>query len=211
MIIIMQKRDKVVMTYSQTYVQSGPSNKKVFPDLHKINDSSVTKKLSETIRKFIPKSVSKDVRNSFSAKSMRKGAINYMAAHTSTDFYESHVRSGHALGTSQENYIDRQALVFSITAAKALNSYGESAFACNPYSPPNFECLGVAYGVQSMVDEFITELYTISDKLPQFQPGGHLRPFLRMCTAVLVMSFNDIMKDFGFNRVSCVQIGSHCQ
>jgi hypothetical protein len=73
---------------------------------------------------------------------MRKGAINYMAAHASTDCYESHVRSGHSFGTSQESYIDQNSLVLSVTAGKALNNYSKSSHFLTPHAPPNFEILG---------------------------------------------------------------------
>jgi hypothetical protein len=43
---------------------------KVFPNLNKLQDGAASRKLTDLIRKFIPKGVSAEVRNSFSAKSM---------------------------------------------------------------------------------------------------------------------------------------------
>jgi hypothetical protein len=173
-------------------------SQKVFPNLNKIQDSAVSRKLTELIRKFIPNGVSNEVRKSFSAKSMRKGAINYMAAHHAVDYFQSHVRSGHTFGTSQEHYIDRGSLVLSIEAGKALNEYDESAFRNVQSTPPNFDMMPMAQ--KEDVEKYIDMLYSISDKLPHFKRRGHLRPFLRSATAVLIMSLQDMINDFGYGN-----------
>jgi hypothetical protein len=170
-------------------------SQRVFPNLNKIQNAAVSRKLTDCIQKYIPQGVSNDVRNSFSAKSMRKGAINYMAGHVSCKFYESHVCSGHSLGTSQENYIDRKALVLSVTAGKAISSFRETSFYCNIYHPPGFDILGLFQ--QENVEKIIDELYCISGKLSQFRADGHLWPFLRIATAWLFMSLEGMIKDFG--------------
>ena len=130
---------------------------KVFPKLNAIQNSAASRKLTGTIRKFIPAGVSDEVRKSFSAKSMRKAAINCMAAHPSIGYYESHVHSGHAKASSQEHYIDRESLVLSITAAKALNEYGDCSSLGTSYSPPNFSWLPSQY--EEQLERFISELY----------------------------------------------------
>jgi hypothetical protein len=177
--------------------------------LHNIKDGAVSRKLTDLIRKYIPNGASDEVRNSFSAKSMRKGAINYMAAHASTDYYESHVRYGHSFGTSQENYIDRNSLVLSVTAGKALNNYSESSHFLTPHSPPNFEIFGPTQ--EENVEKLIDELYCISELLPQFKRGGHLRPFLRSATAVLIMSLEDMIKDMGHGNKVVMKVLSAAQ
>jgi hypothetical protein len=58
---------------------------KAFPNLHNIKDGAFSRKLTDLIRKYIPNGASDEVRNSFSAKSTRRGAINYMDAPASTD------------------------------------------------------------------------------------------------------------------------------
>jgi hypothetical protein len=74
----------------------------VFPSLHRFKDGYVAKLLTQHIRDSLPPSANKPIKDSFSAKSCRKGAITQMAMHPDIGIFESCARSGHSTGTVGE-------------------------------------------------------------------------------------------------------------
>ena len=48
------------------------------------------------------------------------------------------------------------------------------------------------------VEKFMEQLYPVID-IPQFEPTGTLRPFLRVVTAVLIMYHRSVRKMLGAN------------
>jgi hypothetical protein len=53
----------------------------VFPDLHALNDSNVTKKVTAIIRENLPEGCPDDIVASMSAKSTRRGSITELCSH----------------------------------------------------------------------------------------------------------------------------------
>ena len=103
------------------------------------------------------------------------------------------------MSSLQENHIDREALVLSITAAKALNGYGaSSASATVIIEPPNFDWMSPEN--LASLERFMGKLYCIFGKLLQFQAAGHSRPSLQTATACLIMLLLKMIKYFGYSN-----------
>ena len=73
------------------------------------------------------------------------------------------MRSGHACGTSQQSYIDRNVVVLSALSGKALNGYGDRSFNGQPHRAPNLDCIG--HTQQGAVERFMNQKKTAADAI----------------------------------------------
>ena len=81
--------------------------------------SGVSRWQTSAIQKHLSDVIPKEEKKKVTAKSSRIGLITEMGA-LNVGFYPSHARSGHTVGTNQENYFDRSDPSLSLSAAKAL-------------------------------------------------------------------------------------------
>lgn len=160
-------------------------DKYVFPDLHKYQNSSVAKLLSNILKKHTADSLKK----STSVKGLRIGSTTTMAAHPSVTLVEQISRGGWSSGSKTDVYTE---------SVPALNLPGLLALLGwkDPHAlvyPPRLECLD--YDTLLAVERFIEEAFVVS--MDRFKDGGDLHLLLRTCTASLIMYFCPMMKDFG--------------
>ena len=114
-------------------------NTHLFPQLRTMAGSGASRWQTSAIQKNLSDAIPKEERKKVTAKSSRIGSITEMGA-MNVGFYPSHARSGHTVGTNQENYFDRSDPSVSLSAAKALAGWVDfGAFV----HPPNLRCLGV--------------------------------------------------------------------
>jgi hypothetical protein len=92
----------------------------VFPSLHRFKDGYVVKLLTQHIRDSLTPSANKPIKESFSVKSCRKGAITQMAMHPDIGIFEACARSGHSTGTSQDSYIDKHSIASGMPGVRVL-------------------------------------------------------------------------------------------
>ena len=111
----------------------------VFPDLHRCQDSEVTKKVTRVIRDNLPPGCPQKIVNSFSAKSTRQGSITEALGHRAIQTSDTCARSGHTTGTSVDSYYDRTCIILGLRAAKALCGYDDVD---GDIKVPRLECLG---------------------------------------------------------------------
>lgn len=166
-----------------------PSLRKfVFTFLHSIADASVASKITTILRRF----THPDMRANTSSKSIRYGmtVILQMLLDISDD--ELNARGGWATSSNSEHYKSTTPAL-STPAMNGLNDFLNTKGA--KYAP-QLECLGSH--VQIVLDVFMSKLYVID--VPFFLPGGRLRPFLRACTASLLMYHWDVVKDLGYRN-----------
>lgn len=164
---------------TQTAIRSGVGNY-LFPSLHKITDRRVTAKVTDTIRRSLPRGTPKEVAAAFSAKSTRKAAVTEMALHPQCDLFETCARSGHNTGLSIDYYIDKQNIQRGLPGVKVLAGWENvHKHVC----VARLECLGQRN--KQAVLRLIKELFVVSVDL--FQIGGSLFPVLKMVTASLIM------------------------
>ena len=77
---------------------------KAFPNLHPINDESVTKRMTTVIKESLPEGTHKH----FSSKSVGKGTVNIMSEHPSATVFSVCARSGQTTGTTLDSYLDKK-------------------------------------------------------------------------------------------------------
>lgn len=168
----------------------------VFPDLHALNDSSVARKITGIIRDNIPAGCPDNIKKSYSAKSLCRGAITQLATHPGCSTMDVCGRSGHSTGTNLDSYLDQSYIVRGLRGAKVLNEYinieAETAV-------PRLEALGSS-ALETM-NHFISLLYI--NNIPQLQPMGTIHIVLRTCTASLIMHHQLVTTELGpHNAVS---------
>lgn len=163
-------------------------NTHLIPFLMSMRGSGVSRWLTTAIQKYLPDSVPKEDKKKVTAKSCRIGSLTEMAA-KDLGLYQSHMRSGHSLGTSQEHYIDRSDPAVSLSAAKALAGFEDIKA---PVFLPNLRCVGVS---KTTIDDLIAKLAPCS--LPAFSPQGNLYPILEASVASLIMYDTEVTADLG--------------
>ena len=161
----------------------------VFPDLHRISDAAVARKLTLTIRENLPNGVPQPIKDSITVKSLRKATITTLAAHADISIFDSAGRSGHSTGTTQDSYIDRNCVALGLRGGRVLAG---SASSRKDVCPPRMEWLGVE--AVPHVNQFIDSLFIVS--LEDFYPNGALYGVLRIVTAALVMYHKKLSQDF---------------
>ena len=163
----------------------------VFPSLHQMANSSVSQCLTNSIRKNLPEELASEEHVKYSCKSMRSASQTEMAAHPSVGFYESHARSGHSIGTSQESYVDRRSLAASLRPMRSLCGWEENL---TTKRLPRLECLGSHN--QEEAKRFLKQMFP--HDLPQFfDDQAPLFPVLKAACATMIMYHNDVMADCG--------------
>ena len=161
----------------------------VFPSLHSLKDSSVTSQLTGLIRKHLPEGMSSTDRTNFSCKSMRIASQTEMAANPQVGFYESHARSGHSLGTSQESYLDRTCMALSMRAMRSLCGWKENNVV---KILPRLEWLGGHN--QEEAERFVEEMFPHT--MPRFFcKTGTLRETYKAVGASMIMYHSVIRKE----------------
>ena len=152
----------------------------LFPDLHSLNGSGVTKKVTAVIRENLPEGCPADIVSSLSAKSTRRGSITQLCTHRSIRGLDACGRSGHATGTSIDSYLDKTFIARGLCDGKALGGFMDVDA---DIKVPRLECLGVHTEVA--IQELMKQLFVVS--VPSFLPRGSLHVVLRTCTASLTM------------------------
>lgn len=177
--------------YRQQSDDGKGQNTHLFPQLRTMAGSGASRWQTAAIQKHLSDAVPKEERKKVTAKSSRIGSITEMGA-MNVGFYPSHARSGHTVGTNQENYFDRSDPSVSLSAAKALAGWVDfGAFV----HPPNLRCLGVE---KEITDGLIKVLVNCS--LPDFLPNGRLYPIIEICIASLIMYDVRVSSDLGTNN-----------
>jgi hypothetical protein len=162
----------------------------VFPDLHSLNDSGVSKKVTAVIRENLPAGCPADIVGSLSAKSTRRGSITELSSHSSIRGLDVVGRSGHSTCTSLDSYLDKSFITRALRGGKALSGFIDVDATIKV---PRLECLGALANPAAM--ELTKELFVVSVKA--FQPGESLHVVLRTCTASLIMYHRAVTHEFG--------------
>lgn len=171
---------------------------RLFPHLHKIKDENVTKKITRIIRSTLPKEVQKELVNSLSSRSLRKGSVTQLLITPGLSMGDICARSGHSTGTNIDSYADNRNPITALRAGKVLAEWSDVNA---PINFPRFECLFDGGGTTpECVDAFISKLFVVS--LDAFKPANILCNFLRICAASLVMHHNKLTADLPCNAIT---------
>jgi len=152
-------------------------SKVVFPSLYNIGDASVARKLTVGVRKYLPVSPRKELRDSFSSRLLRLGHITELTMHPEVTLFQLCARSGHSTGTTLDSYIDKKNVAKTIPAANALH---QRVRVLAKVVVPRLDSLGedVQEQVKLLMD-FMFPVVSIAD----FHQGQPQYPVLKICVA----------------------------
>ncbi|GFH47346.1 hypothetical protein CTEN210_03821 [Chaetoceros tenuissimus] len=175
-----------------------------FFELQKKKKDAVTKVLTSTIRRSIPK----DLQKHYSAKSLRYGATTTLRIHRDINDTEETNRSGHASGSNSDRYVDRNNPMNTLPGGLGLCEYQDCHMA--PAAPTFF----------SLGPENVEVFNKFIDKLVHYDPHftnlfgreGKLRPMIEEVVASAIMYFNDIRVDHPSHEIihKLVTVGNDC-
>ena len=161
----------------------------LFPSLHGMDDKSVSSAITNVIRRCLPPRTPSSIKNQFSAKSLRQGAVNDLASHSDIGLFDTCARSGHSTGLSVDYYTDSSNVLRGMPGANVLA--GNSS-ARQTVMNPRLEALGVV--VRPFVWKLFEQLYVVA--VPFFKPSGSLFCVLKICTASLIMWHNHVTRKY---------------
>ena len=174
----------------------------VFQSLHKINDSSVTDKLTRLIRGLVPT----ELKSFFSSRSCRVGAMTYLSWDPAVTYEEAVALGGWSTPSNRDWYVWTY-LVAIIPAVLSLAGYPDPRVI--PYLPKYKKLLVEGNEQQQFsVDKwnlFINHLFKVT--LPEFLPlhntpnapqegRGRHRELLHVVAAVMVMHFEYLHRKY---------------
>jgi len=152
-------------------------------DYLKLTRKTSTNAFNNSLKECCPKKIRKMI----SGKSIRQAVITILSLHPLITFYLLLSRSGHAIPDNSGKYVVP-------TIASLIPSQ-------NIITGENFEQLPTAPTMQCVlgqgqIDLFIHYLFPVSPVLKVFKPGERLRPFLEVCAAELVRSYEEMKSSF---------------
>ena len=164
-------------------------NRAVYPDLKNVTTDTVASQMTTLIRAHS----APELKQRNQSRSIRVGSNTTLAMNPDVLPEEQRNAGGFKSGYNTDLYT-RMNPKLGMTAANALASHKN---ACKMVYPPTLESLvGLVDG--NGLDHLESKLYVVS--VPQFKPGGELRPFLQTATAKLIMEHPNMIKDFGRNN-----------
>ena len=175
-----------------------------FFELQKKKKDAVTKLITSTIRKSIPKELQKH----YSAKSLRYGATTALRIHRDINDSEETNRSGHASGSNSDRYVDRNNPMNTLPGGLGLCEYEDCHMV--PATPTFF----------SLGPENVEVFNIFIDNLVHYDPcfatlfGRQmlLCPMIEEIVASAVMYFNGIRHDHPGHEIihKLVTVGNNC-
>lgn len=158
----------------------------LFPLLHNMTDNSVSNKILQTIRALLPGDMKKELKLSYSGKSLRVATITELLVAPELSYVDVAQRSGHASGTHLDTYEDKMNIATGMRGGKKLSHWSPGA----DVKVPKLDGLPTD-SVYNMMDK----LFTVSKAMAAFGQGGELHMVLRTCMASLIMHYNTILLD----------------
>ena len=165
----------------------------VFQDLHDIQDNSVTNQIGAIIKSCVHVMV----RDFYSSKALRIGAMSHLTWDPAVTYEEGVALGGWATPSNRDYYVWIY-LVSIIPAILSLAGYPDPRVL--PYLP---HCGKLFYGgtvenrfTPDSFSSFVSHLFPNS--LPEFRPPhGRLRNLMVCVTAVMIMNFNHCYTTYG--------------
>jgi hypothetical protein len=176
----------------------------VFPSLFETSEAGTTRKLTRVIRNAL--CGSSEVKNRYSARSLRYGAMTELALHRELSIFEGCARSGHSTGTTVDDYVDEQNPGYGLKAGMARCGYNNLASNLREkIQVPRLEALGV--DVADSADRLLCDTFIVN--VPHFKKGeGKLHAVLRVCLASLILYYPDVAKECGGCNVICKSLNN---
>jgi hypothetical protein len=171
----------------------------VFQDLHNIQDGSVASQLTSTIRSLIIPSL----KNYYTVKSLRIGAMTTLAWDPSVTYDESVALGGWSTASNSDWYTWMY-IVAIIPPILCLAGYSQ------PRRIPHLPHNGCLFYVVSVEHRFTADKWTslldrlFPNNLPEFSaPHGRLRRFMDCVACVMLMHFTHFYNRLGHSHPYC--------
>jgi hypothetical protein len=167
----------------------------IFPALNSYRDESVTKKMTAVIQKNLHKDYPPNIKQSFTAKSLRQGSIGELTLYSDITVFQACTRTGHSANTSIHSYTDTTHPAKAIPAANVLA--GQSNIHTHIVLP-KLNAIGLLNAAQ--VDKLVDKLFSVN--VPVFDKCDHLRVVLRTRAASLIMHHRQLTRKNPSNTIS---------
>jgi hypothetical protein len=165
----------------------------VFPLLHGKNDEYCSEKITNVIRSVLPK----DVRDQFSAKSLRQAGISQCAKHPHMTIFHLSALSGHSTQTNADSYLDMEDVGRGVPGINALHKK-KNLF--TPIVKPTLDSLGPD---KKSALKLMNVIFKCN--ITKFKKGNELYPVMEAFAASLIMHYPQLEKDCGAcNRVCSI-------
>ena len=181
----------------------------MFPYLHNMKKDNVSRKMTNNIRRHIDvsgmsKEEAKTHKNRFSSRSTRIAAMTENRLQPDLTVLEEFTRSGHksrGINSEAEGYI---------ASTPANNFPGGLALAGykNLHMVPMPPTLDALHSAREATARLVKAMYCVD--VEQFKEGGALYILLEMCTARLVASFNQLLRETGKDNEIVMRIQRAC-
>jgi len=180
----------------------------VFQDLHNMKDDNVTKQMSELIKSLVPVLL----RQYYSVKSMRYGAMSQLMWDPAVAYEEAIALGGWSTATNSDWYTWIY-LIAVIPAVLSLSGYPDCRVL--PYLPSCTKCFAVnLLPEQRMTSDKWTAFLGVlfPNSLRDFRfPHGRLRPLMNHVAAVMVMHFKHFYLKYGIRNEYVKAMSRACQ
>jgi hypothetical protein len=175
----------------------------VSPSLFNLAENSTTSKLTKIIRANIH--APPEIRNRYSARSERYGAVTELSLHRELSVFEGCARSGHSTGTTVDFYVDENNPGYGLKAGMARCGYKNlNSNLREQIHVPRLEALGQEVG--ECVEDLLGQVFIVN--VPLFDKNGPLRPVLRICLATLILYHPQVAKDCGGGNIICTSLNA---
>ena len=165
---------------------------RIFPDEFHFSSSQVTRRATATLKSGLPKSISKEGRDSLSAKSLRMGFITEISIHPFSSNEDVIGMSGHKSGNNTDNYKDVNSCVRSYRAAKMWSEHENME---RPVCIPKPHWLG-----NPDIKPIFDHLYHVAlgaCEVAEFEVGGRLYHLGQYLLCMPIMWYCEIRERFG--------------
>ena len=158
----------------------------VYPGEHHHGSGTVSRRVTNGLRSYLPDWMSAEEKSLYSAKSSRKGMTMELAEHMHSNVFTVTSRTGHKTGFNIDPYFVEDAPLYGLSAARIVAGHPQFR---KPVQVPSPHLLDVKF--KPSFDRLM-EVVLARNCLPCFAPGGHLHYFLQVMVCVCLYWYNDI-------------------
>lgn len=170
----------------------------VFPLLHGKTDEYCSEKTTKVIRSVLPE----QVKDQFSAKSLRQAGINQCSKHPHMTIFHLCALSGHSTQTTVDSYLDADDVGRGVPAINALHKKK------NLFTPVVIPTLDSLRTDKESALNLMSAIFQCN--IPKFSRGNELYIIMETFTASLIMHYPQLRKDCGAdNRVTNMLMDKH--
>ena len=168
----------------------------MYPHERMSSSNETCRRIGNHLKGNLPKNATKELIDSISQKSLRKGSISEMAAHEQCTYWSLINRSGHSSGTNADSYLDRNSVQAGIVGAKIL---ADHSFFHRPMKVPCPQYLATSDNKWRKPFEDLHAQALSGNCVSEFFPDGKLYCFSQILLCIMIMHYAEIVDTHGIN------------